>query len=154
MLRRELSALLKGGHAHLGFERVTANLAAGLRSRRPPSMQRSVWELVEHLRLCQEDIVRFSLEPTWKSPSWPEGYWPDLPTRVSDADWAESLSKFAHNLSEFTRLVEDEALDLSAEIPFRPGYTYLRQVLLVADHNAYHLGQIVAARRALGDWDG
>jgi hypothetical protein len=115
-------------------------------------MPHSVWELLEHMRLAQEDIVEYTLDPGWVSPPFPEGYWPDTSKRVSVKAWDESVSGFLTGLRKVIKLVRNPRIDLTAKIPHGEGRTYLRQALLVADHNAYHLGQIVDVRKALGDW--
>jgi uncharacterized damage-inducible protein DinB len=109
-----------------------------------------VWEELEHLRLAQEDILRYTLDQGWVSPEWPQGYWPRQdPT---DEAWAASRSRVQADLEELLALVRDPQRDLTARLPKGEGRTYLRQVLLVADHNAYHLGQIVQTRKLLGAW--
>jgi hypothetical protein len=111
-----------------------------------------VWDLLEHLRLAQVDILRYTLDAGWRSPAWPEGYWPAPAEEVEDAAWDASLARLRAELDEVCRLVEDPARDLTAAIPHGEGRTYLRQALLVADHNAYHVGQVVQIRKALGAW--
>jgi hypothetical protein len=112
----------------------------------------TVWELLEHLRIAQEDIVRYTLDPGWVSPEWPKGYWPDPAAAVTEEAWKASLDGFFAGLEETVALARNPAIDLTARLPHGEGRTYLRQVLLVADHNAYHLGQVVETRKALGDW--
>jgi uncharacterized damage-inducible protein DinB len=154
VLRRNLVELLRGGHAHVALEKALKGLDPELRTRRPKRLAHSVWELFEHIRIAQEDILRYTLDPAWKSPEWPAGYWPANPRRVEDDAWSDRVRRFGTDLDEAIRLVRDKKLDLTAEIPHGEGRTYLRQVLLIADHNAYHIGQIVDVRRALGDWPG
>jgi hypothetical protein len=105
------------------------------------------------MRLAQEDILRYTLDASWKSPDFPAGYWPKPTDDVDDAQWTESVERFLADLDEVAALARDPQRDLTAEIPHGEGRTYLRQVLLVADHNAYHAGQIVEVRRQLGDWE-
>lgn len=154
VLRKNLVELLQGGHTHASADLVLANVGAGARSRRPAPELHSVWEELEHMRIAQEDIIRYTLDPDWKSPEWPAGYWPAKDSAVSDQMWSESVGRFFADLDEVIKLVENTAIDLTSEIPHGEGRTYLRQVLLVADHNSYHLGQIVQARKLLGDWKG
>jgi hypothetical protein len=104
------------------------------------------------MRIAQEDILRYTLDSSWKSPGWPDGYWPPPDERVTDEKWKASVAGFFSDREELVNLVKNSSLDLTAEIPHGEGRTYLREVLLVADHNAYHLGQIVQTRKALGDW--
>lgn len=150
-LREDLVELLSGGSAHITAEEVLKDIDPRLRNVRPPGM-RSVWEVLEHMRIAQEDILRYTLDPNWRSPDFPEGYWPRDPDGMTEEDWSRTVEGFFADLREVIRLVKDESIDLLAEIPHGEGRTYLREVLLVADHNAYHLGQIVQIRKALGDW--
>lgn len=156
--RRTLASLLRGGGAHATLEQALYGLEPELRAARPPGHAHSVWELLEHMRLAQEDILRYSLDPGWTSPPWPEGYWPEQPDGLTGVDgltearWQETRQGFERDLAEVVALVMDGARDLGAAIPHGEGRSYLRQVLLVADHNSYHLGQIVLVRRALGAW--
>lgn len=154
VLRRNLIELLRGGHAHLAVERALSGLDPSLRNVRPAGGLHSVWEEFEHMRLAQEDILRYTLDASWVSPAFPEGYWPKQGDGPTEEEWAASVAAFFSDLEEVIGMVEDRNLDLTAEIPHGEGRTYLRQALLVADHNAYHLGQIVSARKALGDWSG
>jgi uncharacterized damage-inducible protein DinB len=153
-LRDGLVAVLLGGQAGARPGQVFEAMPAELRTRRPAGHVHSVWELLEHLRLAQEDILRYALDPSWQSPSFPEGYWPqDNPESLSDQKWERALAGFRSDLDQVIALVRNPAIELTARIPHvEPDHTYLREVLLVAEHNAYHLGQVVAARRALGVW--
>ena len=152
VLRKSLSELLKGGHAHVGVKGALSKVPEDLRARRPGAGQHSVWEELEHMRLAQEDILRYTLDPAWRSPEFPSGYWPSKEEAVTDEQWSKSLSDFLSDLAEARKLAEDSSRDLTAPIPHGEGRTYLRQILLIADHNAYHLGQIVQIRKALGNW--
>jgi uncharacterized damage-inducible protein DinB len=149
--RKTLVELLEGGHAHADAKSALQGIAKENRARRPAGL-RSVWEELEHMRLAQEDILRYTLDPSWKSPDFPEGYWPKEGETPSDAVFESSVARFFEDLGAVVRLASDRARDLTQEIPHGEGRTYLRQVLLVADHNAYHLGQLVAIRKILGDW--
>jgi hypothetical protein len=152
ILRQNLIELLRGGHAHVTLEQALYGLAPALRNVRPANSPHSVWENLEHMRLAQEDILRYTLDSSWISPPFPEGYWPKETDELTEEAWAASVTAFFADLEEVIKLVEDENLDLTAEIPHGEAHTYLREVLLVADHNAYHLGQIVQIRKALGAW--
>jgi uncharacterized damage-inducible protein DinB len=154
VLREALVQLLTEGHAHVAPKKCLAGLDPSLRGKRPGNGIHSAWEEVEHLRLAQEDILRYTLDAAWKSPPWPEGYWPPADAAPSDAEWKESVRRFLADLDEVAALARDASRDLTATIPHGEGRTYLRQVLLVADHNAYHLGQIVQTRKLLGAWNG
>ena len=152
VVRDQLVELLQGEHAHVGVERALAGLPPRLRAASPGKGLHSVWDLFEHIRLAQEDILRYTLDPGWKSPEWPKGYWPAAADAVDDARWEASLQRFRSDLEEVCALARDPKRELTARIPHGEGRSYLRQVLLVADHNAYHAGQIVEARKALGAW--
>jgi uncharacterized damage-inducible protein DinB len=152
VFRAQLVSLLQGGEAHLKAEAALANVGSQFRNVRPTADVHSVWEELEHLRIAQEDILRFAIDATWKSPKWPEGYWPPENQQVTDEMWNSSVESFLADLEEVTKIATEQTLDLTATIPHGTGQTYLRQVLLVADHNAYHLGQIVQARKLMGDW--
>jgi uncharacterized damage-inducible protein DinB len=154
ILRKNLVELLRGGHAHLTPEHALNGLSPALRNVRPANSPHSVWENLEHMRLAQEDILRYTIDASWVSPDFPEGYWPKETGELTEEAWAASVTAFITDLEEVVKLVEDRNLDLTAEIPHGEGRTYLREILLVADHNAYHLGQIVQIRKSLGDWGG
>ena len=151
-LREHLIHLLKGGGAHLDFDTAVADLPSNLLGAQPEGVPHSPWRLVEHMRICQWDILEFSRNPHHISPDFPDGYWPagNAPPHV-DA-WQESLERFRTDQAAMQDLVADAATDLFAPIPHGDGQTILREALLVADHNAYHLGQLVVVRRALGAW--
>ncbi len=149
-LRRDVVEVLEGGHAHVGWEKAFASIPGALRAAPPGPGLHTLWELLEHMRLAQEDILRYTLDPSWVSPKWPQGYWPKA--APTEARWKASLKAFGSDLAEVVALVEDTSRDLTALIPHGEGRSYLRQVLLVADHNAHHLGQVVSARRLLGNW--
>lgn len=153
-LRSNLVELLEGGSAHATPEAALADVRPELRATRPAPGVHSVWENLEHMRLAQEDILRFSLDRDWRSPDWPAGYWPATAETVDDESWEAAVRGFFSDLDEVIGLAENPELVLTAEIPHGEGRTYLRQVLLVADHNAYHIGQIVLVRKLLGDWAG
>ena len=154
ILRQNLVELLRGGHAHVTAEQALDGLDPALRNARPATGGHSVWEEFEHLRLAQEDILRYTLDASWTSPPFPDGYWPSATDQLTDEAWAASVAAFFADLEAVIKLAEDSSVDLTAEIPHGEGRTYLREILLVADHNAYHLGQIVQIRKALGDWAG
>jgi len=152
-LREHLLYLLKGGGAHLKFESAVKGVPVDLRGKRPKGSQHSLWELLEHMRIAQWDILRFSMDPKHVSPEFPAGYWPPEPAPPSQRAWTGSIRAFQADLEAMCELVEDESTDLTARIPHGDGQTILREALLVADHNAYHLGQIVLTRRLLGAWE-
>lgn len=151
-LRKNLLELLNGGIAFASLETVLAGLKPKNRGVRPAEGLHSVWEELEHMRIAQEDILRYTLDPDWKSPAWPKGYWPDPKRRITPALWTSTVDRFLSDLNELKSLARNRKVNLTAEIPHGEGRTYLREVLLAADHNAYHIGQIVVIRRLLLDW--
>lgn len=152
VLREQLVELLTGEHAHVSAARALKGLDRTLRAARPAKGLHSVWELLEHMRIAQEDILRYTLDARWKSPKWPDGYWPKPVKSIDDASWKSSHARFEADLDEVCVLARNAKYDLTARIPHGEGRSYLRQLLLIADHNAYHAGQIVQARKALGAW--
>jgi hypothetical protein len=152
-LREHVIFLLKGGGAHLGFDKAVAGLPAKLRGRRPPGVPHTPWRLLEHLRIAQWDIVEFTRNTRHVSPPWPEGYWPTGDAPPDDGAWDRSVAAFHADLQAMQELVADSATDLFTPLPHGDGQTVLREALLVADHNAYHLGQLVIVRRLLGAWE-
>jgi len=151
-LREHVLYLLDGGGAHLDFERAVAGLPVELRGAKAANMPHSPWRLVEHMRICQWDILAFSKNRDHVSPDFPDGYWPNGDAPPDDFAWDASLSRFRDDLEAMRQLVMTESTNLFAKIPHGDGQTILREALLVADHNAYHLGQLVLVRRALGAW--
>jgi hypothetical protein len=153
-LREHVIYLLKGGGAHLDFDTAIAGLPVELRGVKPDPLPHTPWRLLEHMRLCQWDIVEYSRDPEHVSPEFPEGYWPEGDAPPDEEAWNQSATQFRVDLQEMQDLVMDPDVDLLAQIPHgEPGHTVLREALLVADHNAYHLGQLVMVRKALGAWD-
>lgn len=152
VIREQLLKLLVGGEAHVKPDKALAGVAPQVRNTRPSANTRSVWEELEHLRIAQEDILRYTIDSSWESPEFPEGYWPPEGQTVTDEMWKESVDRFLADLEEVVRLAQEPKLDLTARIPHGEWRTYLRQILLIADHNAYHIGQIVQTRKLLGDW--
>jgi hypothetical protein len=151
-LRKHLVYLLKGGGAHVHFEDALSGLPARKRGAFAKGLPHTAWQLLEHVRLAQWDILEFSRNPEHVSPEWPEGYWPRTPVPPNDGAWEKSVRDFKRKLKEIIRLVENPRTDLYAKIPGKDGQTILREALLLADHNAYHLGQLVDLRRALHTW--
>lgn len=152
-LREHLDDLLGGGGAHLSFDKAVAGLPPELRGRRAPGSPHTAWRLVEHMRIAQWDILEFTRNPKHVSPDWPDGYWPKDDAPPDDAAWDRGLAAFRADLAAMRALVADPKTDLFALLPHGTGQTALREALLVADHNAYHLGQLVFLHRVLGAWD-
>lgn len=151
-LREHLHELLNGGHAHAKFDDVIKSFPAKLYGTKPAGLPHSPWMLLEHLRLAQWDILEFSRNSRHVSPEWPAGYWPKQEAPPHDAAWDKSVQQFRADLKAIQDLIGDPKTDLFAKIPWGDGQTILREALLVADHNAYHIGQLVDARRLLGAW--
>jgi len=151
-LRQHLLDLLRGGGAHLSFDAAIAGLPAKLRGAKPAGLPFTAWRLLEHMRIAQWDIVEFSRNPKYIPPEFPEDYWPKTDAPPSNVAWEKSVKAFRKDLKGMQELVANPKTDLFARIPHGTGQTILREALLVADHNAYHLGQIVMLRRLLGAW--
>ena len=150
-LRDHLRKLLDWEDAHVGFDRAIDGLPARLRGQSPEGWAHSPWQLLEHLRICQFDILDFCRNASYAEMPM-EKYWPSSASPPTDKAWKESVAGFRRDREELKRLAADRTIDLFARIPHGDGQTYLRELLLVADHNAYHVGQLVALRRALGAW--
>jgi hypothetical protein len=153
-LREQLIKLLEGGNAHAGFEDAVRDFPAELRGMRPKGAPHSPWEVLEHLRIAQWDILEFARDPRHRSPKFPDGYWPNSPEPPDYKAWDRSVQAFCQDHQALCALVQDSSTDLFAKIPSGDGQTLLREVLLTADHNAYHVGQLVLLRRMLGSWSG
>ena len=153
-LRAHLIELLRGGHAHVSFDDATRDLPAKLRGKAPRGSPYSAWQLLEHMRLTQRDILQFSrnYDGTYESPEWPEGYWPTASAPADDGGWEATLQGFRDDRKALEALLLDSGQDLFKPFPWGEGQTLLREALLVADHTAYHLGQLVLVRRLVGAW--
>ena len=152
-LREHVLYLLEDGRAHLNFEQAIADLPKDLRGVKVEGVSHTPWRLLEHLRICQWDILEFSRNPKHVSPDFPDDYWPEGDAPPDSESWDKSVQAFRADLQAMIDLVADPDTDLFAEIPHGDGQTILREALLVADHNAYHLGQLVFLRRCLGAWE-
>lgn len=152
-VREHVLYLLKDGGAHLGFEQAIVGLPEELRGEKINGVPHTPWRLLEHMRICQWDILEFSRNSNHVSPEFPDGYWPEGDAPPESSSWDESAQAFRDDLQAMIDLVSNSDTDLYAPIPHGDGQTILREALLVADHNAYHLGQIVFLRRCLGVWD-
>jgi DinB superfamily len=153
-LRQHVVYLLAGGGAHAKFEDAIKGLPLKLRGAKAANFPHSAWMLLEHMRIAQWDILEFSRNPKHVSPDWPSGYWPKGEAPPSASAWNKSIQKFRDDLKAMQNLVANPKTDLLSRIPWGDGQTILREALLVADHNAYHLGQFVDLRRLLGAWKG
>jgi len=152
-LRKHLIELLRSRGAHADFNEAIEGLPEGLRGSRVKDLPFTAWRLLEHLRMAQWDILEFSRNPKHKSPKWPEGYWPEGDGPASPAAWDASVAAFRRDLAEMEKLVASPSSDLFGPIPHGQGQTLLREALLVADHNSYHVGQLILLRRLLGAWE-
>jgi hypothetical protein len=151
-IREHLRRLLDWEDAHVGFDAAVAEVPAALRGVRPTGVPYSCWELLEHVRLTQFDILEFCRNPTYSEPSWPADYWPAGAAPPSEQAWSESIASYRSDRDALQRLAAGPGQELLDEIPQGSGQTYLREILLVADHSAYHVGQLVLVRRLLGIW--
>lgn len=151
-LREHVVYLLKGGGAHLSYDDAVADLPEKLRGAKADGVPHTPWRLLEHMRIAQWDILEFSRDAEHVSPEFPDGYWPASDAPPNADAWDKSVKGFRADLTAMQDLVSDPATDLFAPIPHGDGQTILREALLVADHNAYHLGQLVVIRRCLGAW--
>lgn len=153
VLRDHLAELLNGGSAHMKVEDAVRELPASLAGATIPGYANTPWRLLEHIRLAQWDILEFSRDPNHVSPEFPDGYWPETDT-ATEEEWRGSVDAVCSDLQEMIGLVRDQATDLFARIPHGDGQTILREALLTADHNAYHLGQLITLRRILEGKEG
>jgi hypothetical protein len=149
VLREELIALLRGGNAHMSFDEAVSGFPLKEINRRLPNASYTVWHLLEHMRIAQWDILEFVRNPDYVSPDFPDGYWPKPDEKATPAQWKKTIREFSTDLAEFEKLVEDPETDFFNPIPHAKDYTVFREVLLAADHNAYHVSEIVAIRRLL-----
>lgn len=152
LLRDQLSRLLAWEDAHVGFDNAVDGIPAELRGTRPSNLPYSPWQLIEHLRITQHDILEFCRNPNYKELKWPDDYWPASDAPPSARAWDESIRMFRQDRKALQQLAADPAVDLTARIPHGDGQTYLRELILAADHAAYHLGELIVVRRLLGIW--
>jgi hypothetical protein len=152
-LRAELDRLLLGKGAHADFDSAVADFPAKLRGVKPEGSPHSAWELLEHLRIAQWDMLEFSRDAKHVSPAWPGGYWPETAAPPRPADWDRSIQSFQADLAAFRKLAKDPGSDLFTPFAHGDGQTLLREILQVVDHNSYHVGELVLLRRILGAWN-
>ena len=151
-VREQVISLLRGGNAHINFEDAVKSLAPKFRGVKPEGAEHTAWELLEHMRIAQSDILEFSRDPKHVSPDWPKGYWPKTAKPPNDAAWKKSIASIKKDREAMIKLVSNPKTDLYAPIPQGTGQNILREALLIAEHNAYHLGQLVLLQRLLGAW--
>ncbi|MEO7216965.1 MAG: DinB family protein [Gemmatimonadaceae bacterium] len=138
--------------SHATFDDAVDGLSAELRGRRPEHFPHSIWELVEHIRIAQADIVAFMRDKSYKTPKWPDDYWPSEPAPRDSHAWNNSIAAVRRGNAELKAIATDPALDLTAKIPWGDDQTYLRTILVATDHMAYHVGELIVVRRLLGAW--
>ena len=148
-LRDELVKLLDGDQAHSTLNAATDGLSVDLRGQKPPGLTHTPWRLLEHLRIAQRDILDYCLDPAYVAPVWPTAYWPEADAPPDDLAWDQSLKAFRDDLGAIKALVLDPRVDLVARISWGGPHTILREVMLVADHNSYHVGQLILVRKLL-----
>jgi hypothetical protein len=151
-VRAHLSRVFDWQESHASFDSAVAEMPADLRGTRPKGLPYSAWQLLEHIRLTQNDILDFCRNPAYVERTWPDDYWPRSPEPPSAGAWDESVAGYRADRAAMQQLAEDPSIDLTAKIPHGTGQTYLREVLLVADHTAYHVGELVVVRRLLNAW--
>ena len=153
-LRKQLVALLQGGQAHATFEDAVKNFPVELRGKVPHSLPYSAWQLLEHLRITQRDILNFSSPPTggYHAIQWPDDYWPKSPEPTTEHAWNQSIASVHGDRKSFIALIEDPASELFKPFRWGQGQNLLREALLIGDHTAYHLGELIVLRRLLGAW--
>ena len=151
-MRTQLAKALDWHDAHADFDTAVRDLPAELRGRRVRGLPHSAWEILEHLRLAQHDILDFARNPRYQAPAWPDDYWPPSPQPPAARAWDRSVAAFRRDRRALQKMAADPHLKLSKRIPHGDGQTYLREILLVLDHNAYHVAELVVLRRLLGAW--
>jgi hypothetical protein len=154
VLREHLQRVLVWSDAHADWKQGLDGIAANQRGAKAPGVPYSAWELLEHVRIAQWDILEFCRKPKHVSPEWPSGYWPKTPAPPNAAAWDKSVEDFENDVMAMAKLIGDPKTDLFTALPHGTGQTVLRETLLLADHNSYHLGQLVLLRRMLGAWPG
>ncbi|WP_316844051.1 DinB family protein [Pedobacter psychrodurus] len=150
ILVTELKKLLNGGGAHVGFKDAVANLSFNLLGEKPHNLPYSIWQLAEHIKIAQWDMLEFSKDGSHQSPKWPDEYWPKELAPKDEETWNNTLKQIDDDLKAFIALLD--SADLFEAIPHGDGQSVLREALQIADHNAYHIAEIVVIRRLLGAW--
>ncbi len=151
-LRKQLLALLRGGNAHMPLEDAVADFPMEAANRQPPNVSYTPWHLLEHLRLTQWDILDFIRNPNYVYRKWPEDYWPAPGEQADAVKWRDTISRFQADQDALASIVQDPAVDLTADLAHAPGYNILREILVVSDHNAYHIGEFAILRQVMGTW--
>jgi hypothetical protein len=152
VVREQLLALLNGGNAHMSFEQAVADFPAEHFNTRPPNITYTPWHILEHLRITQWDILDFIRNPDYVTPEWPKEYWPDPSAAADQEQWDQTISSFLSDAQSLHDIVSDPGTDLYSPIPHAPDYTIFREILVVSDHNAYHIGEFTILRQVMGSW--
>jgi uncharacterized damage-inducible protein DinB len=152
-VRNFVGRLLAWEDAHVSIDKALAGIPPDVRGAVPDKLPYSAWQLLEHLRIAQHDILDFCRNPDYAALKWPADYWPASAAPPSQAAWDDSIRRFKQDRTSLQQMAADETIDLEAQIPHGTGQTYLRELVLVADHTAYHVGQLVLVRRLLGVWE-
>lgn len=152
IVREHLLSLLKGDNAHMTFKDATANFPEKAMNTTFPNGTYTPWDLLEHIRITQWDILNFIQNPNYKEMSWPNDYWPPKDKKATKKDWEDTLKQFEKDSKELGKIVSDSKIDLYAKISHGSGQTVFREILLVADHNAYHIGEFAIIRQVMGTW--
>jgi len=150
--REQLVKVIDWEEAHVPFDRAVKGIPPSMRGVVPNGWEHSAWQLVEHIRIAQADILEFSITATYKAKKWPDDYWPKVAAPRNATAWSKSIAEIRKDRKKLQQLAKNPRIDLTAEIPHGTGQTYLREILLVAAHNSYHIGQIVSLRKQLGIW--
>jgi hypothetical protein len=151
-IRRQLLVLLRGGNAHLTLDETIESFPMDRVNERFPNGEKSTWEVLEHMRLTQEDIIDFMCNPDYREKEWPRDSWPPPGTIATPADWRATVDGLHDGIRRVEAMLEDESFDLYSEIPWGVGQNRLREVLIIADHNSHHLGEISIMRQAMSTW--
>ena len=151
-LREQLLKVIDWEEAHVPFDRAVKGIPPSMRGVVPNGWEHSAWQLVEHIRIAQADILEFSITAKYNAKKWPDDYWPKASAPRNAAAWSKSIAEIRKDRKKLRQLAKNPRIDLTAEIPHGTGQTYLRELLLVAAHNSYHIGQIVSLRKQLGIW--
>ena len=152
IVREQLLELLRGGHAHMVFDQAVDQFPLETINSRPPGSDYTPWRLLEHIRIAQWDILEFVRNPSHVSPPWPEGHWPPEGETADERKWNETIKRFREDLQAMQAIVENPETDLFNSLPHAEGYSVLREVLVLADHNAYHMGEFALLRQLMSTW--
>jgi DinB superfamily len=152
VVREQLRELLEGGDAHMTFDEAVANFPRDHMNTKAPNVPYTPWHLLEHIRLAQWDIIEFIRNPHYVSPPWPEGLWPAENVQADDVAWEKTIASYRAGLQSLLEMVADPTVNLYAPIPHGDGQSILREILVVSDHNAYHIGEFATLRQVMGIW--